>query len=229
MNFDIVLLDLESQRDFFLPSGSYYTREAESARKNLYTLFEWARKNAQPVISTVLRVAPNHQGPMGPKPHCLEDTDGEKKLSRTLIRPYIDLGLQNSTDLPANLFETYRQVIFEKRNTDIFAHARIERLMTEMSNICFVLCGAGVAQGLVEAAIGLRMRGFGVVIAKDAVVDLNDPHANFAYERMNAKGCVFAKTKDIVAPATRAGQTPFAQFADNERFQFKKSRNHQSA
>jgi nicotinamidase-related amidase len=203
MHTNLILLDIESQRDFFLPTGSCYTEAADRRRGNLYRLFDWARKTRRPVISTVLRVPPGQVGPLGEAPHCIEGTPGERKLHKTLLRPYVNLGLQNTTDLPEDLFRRYRQVIFEKRHTDIFAHARIERLITELPRCTFVLCGAGAAGGVVQAAVGLRNRGFSVVLATDAVLCLQHPQARMALRRMLAKGVLFVKTREIVRPVKR--------------------------
>jgi len=211
MDYERIVLDIETQRDFFLPSGSLYSPAAAEAARNIYRIFEWVRANNIPVISTVLRVRPGVRGPMGERPHCVDGTNGEKKLPRTVLPRRVNLGLLNSTDLPENLLGRYQQVIFEKRNTDIFAHARAERLLTELRGSTFILCGAGVAQGLVQAAVGLRTRGFGVIVARDAIVDFGHPHADMARLRMQAKGAIFAPTADIVAtpipPKRRAFRT----------------------
>ncbi len=208
MNFDLVLLDIETQRDFFVPGGSCYRPSANNVRCNIYALFDWARANDQPVISTVLRIPGGRIGPLAEVPHCLEYGPGERKLHRTILRPYINLGLRNSTDLEADLFDRYRQVIFEKRHTNIFFHARAERLISELSRVSFVLCGAGVAGGVVQAALGLRNRGFGVILATDAVLDLGSPRAKMAYKQMYTKGVLFAKTRKIIAPPPRLVASP---------------------
>jgi len=198
-----ILLDIETQRDFFLPGGSCYTRGARGAARRIYELFRWARRNRIPVISTVLRVRPNERGPLAPVPHCIDGSRGEQKLSRTVLPRRINLGLRNTTDLPADLWN-YQQILFEKRCTDLFLHARAERLITELPMTTFVICGAGVAGGIVQAAIGLRFRGFEVILASDAVLDLGDPLAEMAYRRMAAKGVVFARTWEILPPPTPA-------------------------
>lgn len=208
MKYDLILLDIEVQRDFFVTRGACYTPEVESVRPNVYALFDWAKRNGQPIISTVLRVPKGRLSPLAEVPHCIEGTPGERKLARTIIRPYLNLGLRNTTDLPDNLFEQYRQVIFEKRNTDIFLHARAERLLTELPQVSFILCGAGVAHGIVQAAVGLRMRGFGVVLATDAVLGLNDSRTGMAYSRMSAKGVLFLKTREIIKPPRLAPPGP---------------------
>jgi nicotinamidase-related amidase len=91
-------------------------------------------------------------------------------------------------------------VIVEKRDTDILAHARIERLISELDPTTWIICGAGLARGVLQAAVGLRSRGHAVVLAKDAVLELDDPLAEMAWRRIEAKDVVLAETADLVAP-----------------------------
>ncbi len=203
MKFDRILLDTETQRDFFEPGGSCYRRPASDVAKQIYKLFSWARSSRIPVLSTALRVRRGEIGPLAKLPHCIDNTEGERKLSRTLLPRRINLGLRNITDLPREIFRHYQQVIFEKRATDIFTHTRIERLITELEADNFIICGAGLAKGIVEAAVGLRARGFGVIVAQDAVLDLDDPLTEMAYLRMEAKGVIFAPTAKIIVPIRR--------------------------
>lgn len=208
MDFDRILLDVETQRDLFLPKAPCYTPRARKASSAIFKLFRWARQEDIRVVSTVLRLRDGN-GPFGAKPHLVEGTDGEKKLPRTILRNRIDLGLRNNTDLPPGLLEDYQQVIFEKRQTDIFKHAKAERLITELPMVTWVVCGAGVAQGVVEAAVGLRNRGFSVILAEDAVVDFDHEHAEMAYLRMRAKGVQFCKTAEIIKPRAKLRPKPF--------------------
>jgi len=198
-----ILLDIETQRDFFSRGGSCYDRRAPRVARNIYRLFTWARICGVPVLSTVLRLRRREPGPLADRPHCIEGTDGEEKLPRTVLARRINLGLRNTTDLPDHLFRRHQQVIFEKRHPDVFAHARIERLITELPSATFVLCGAGVAGGIVQAAVGLRSRGFDVVLAEDAVLELRPDAARMARLRMEAKGVVFATAEQITAPKPR--------------------------
>jgi nicotinamidase-related amidase len=198
---DRILLDIETQTDFFLPEGNCYTKQAAKARARIYDLFAWARAENVPVVSTVLRVRPGEQGPLCRKPHCIDGTEGEKKVPRTILRNHVDFGLRNTTDLPVDLFERHQQVIFEKRNTDLFGHARAERLITELEPSTWVICGAGLAQGIFEAAVGLRARGHDVQLASDAVAHLKDAQAEMAIRRMIAKDVQVAATEDIIAEA----------------------------
>ena len=194
-----ILLDIETQKDFFEVGGSCYVAGSAAIARRVYRLFDWARYEGVQVISTVLRNRPGERGTMRPVDHCIDGTHGEQKLERTILDTCINLGLRNSTDLPLDLFERHQQVIFEKRHTDIFLHTRAERLITELGQTTFIICGAGVAGPIIQTAIGLRVRGFGVILASDAVVDFGDSEADMAYRRMLAKGVVFTRTSQIIA------------------------------
>lgn len=229
MTYDRILLDIETQRDFFHPSGGLYSPKSAKAMERITKLFDWARNNEIPVISTVLRVRPFDRGPFGETPHCIDGTDGEKKMPRTTLPKRLNMGLLNTTDLPVNIFRTYQQVIFEKRDTDIFAHARAERLLTELTNSTFVICGAGVAQGIVQAVVGLRSRGFGVIIASDAILDFDHEAAKMAYLRMEAKGAIFAPTAELIAPLPKRRAAAFRGGAAPERPPVSTSRTRKSS
>jgi len=195
-----ILLDFETQRDFFSPGGSCYVRSASEVARHVGELFTWAKRQDVPVISTLLRVRRQERSPLASVPHCVEDGDGERKIECAILRRRTNLGLRNVTDLDPHIFDRYQQVIFEKRDTNIFKHPRIERLISQLKPTTFILCGAGVADGIVQAAIGLRSRNFGVILATDAVLDFDDPRAEMAYLRMEAKCVVFAPTARIVTP-----------------------------
>ena len=194
------LLDIECQRDFFTRGGKCHKGVASLAAKRVYELFAWARSFRIPVISTVLRS--RRDVGAGNGRYCVEGSDGERKLARTVLSRRVNLGLRNTTDLPEDLLASYRQVIFEKRNTDIFTHARAERLITRLNSGTFVICGAGIEHGIVQAAVGLRNRGFEVIVASDAVVAVDPEAGEMACRRMEAKGTIFLPTRQIVAEHT---------------------------
>ena len=206
MRHERFLLDMETQYDFFVRGGSCFQNGASDAAKRIYALFSMARTARIPVISTLLRVRPTDHGPLADVPHCVDGTRGERKLAGTVLRRCINFGLRNSTDLPPDLWERYQQVVVEKRHTDIFAHARLERLITRIDHGTFILCGAGVAGGLAQAAVGLQSRGFHVIVAADAVLDLGHLDASMARRRMKAKGALFLPTRQIIATVTAAAR-----------------------
>jgi nicotinamidase-related amidase len=217
---DRVLLDIESQQDFFSPEGALYRPESSRVARRIARLFAWSRVNDIPVISTVLRLRAGERGPLSSKPYCVDDTEGEQKLAKTVLARRINLGLLNTTDLPDHIFQRYQQVIFEKRNADIFGHARAERLITELPLCTFVLCGAGISAGIVQAAVGLRSRGFPVILASDAALAVSPEQAMMAHLRMAAKGVVYATTESIIAPVAKPRRLSFRSTPKLERQAF---------
>jgi len=193
------VLDLEAQRDFFDPDGACYRPDSLAVARAIGRLFDWIRAEGISVISTVLRLPSGELGPMSCHYHCITGTVGEQKLPRTVLDSRINFGIRNVTDLPGSVLADYQQVIFEKRHTDIFKHARLERLLTERQPATVILCGAGVGQGIVEAAIGLRSRRVHVIAASDAILDLDAPNQYMPVERMRAKGVLFVPVDDIIA------------------------------
>jgi nicotinamidase-related amidase len=217
---ELVLLDMESQRDFFSPGGSLYRPDSAGVYRHISRLFAWARANEIRVISTLLRLRPGQRGALSPRPYCVDDTEGEQKMPRTVLARRINMGLRNTTDLPDHIFRQYQQVIFEKRDADIFAHARIERLITELPLCTFVLCGAGISAGIYKAAIGLRSRGLPVILASDAALTVALEQADIAHLRMAAKGVVYATTESIIAPVPKPRRLSFRQVPKLERQAF---------
>ena len=195
-----MLLDIETQRDFLAPRGSCYTPAAAAVARQIHKLFDWASSQNVPVLSTVIRMRNTEKGTLANTPYCVEGTNGEKKLPGTILPRWVDLGLRNSTDLPSDIFDRYQQVIVEKRDTDLFAHARLERLITELPPTTFVICGVGLSGGIVQATVGLRTRGFGVIVASDAVLSLNEDTRIMSILRMEAKGAIFVPTSEIISP-----------------------------
>ena len=202
MSHKLVLLDLETQRDFFLLHGPCSVPESPVALHHILELFTWARRENIFVISTVLRNRPGQHSTTTDIPHCIEGTKGEIKARGTLLPNRINLGMHNDTDIPSDLLESYQQAIFEKRTNNIFTHAKLERLISEIPTATFIICGAGMVHIAAHAAIGLRSRGSGVILASDATTTVDIPAGKMAQLRMKAKGVVFARTSQIVSQSS---------------------------
>ncbi|MBT3198898.1 MAG: isochorismatase family protein [Phycisphaerales bacterium] len=197
MSYERILLDMEVQADFFCSSGRFYSKKNGQALKQIKQLLRWAKTQSVPVISTLLRTVSGTGGPH----YCIEGTPGELRVPRTVFPNHRAFGTRRTTDLPQDILEHYPQVLFEKRDTNALSNLRIERLLTQLNgNTTFILCGAGLADGIAQTAIALRTRKFGVILAQDAVADLGDPNADMALRRMLAKGVICCPTSKIIAP-----------------------------
>ena len=190
-----ILVDINTQRDFFLAGGNNCIRNHRRVLANVRRVMAWARRNNIRVISTC-EVYPNHNG-ADSVGYCIDGTEGQKKIRYTLLSGRANFTADGSSDLPAEVLRQHRQIILHNRCVDPFEEPRIERLLTEVRADNFVLIGAS-AEGAVEAtALGLLQRGKKVSVVVDAVGSLDKRKARLAIRKMGVKGAKLIETKKL--------------------------------
>lgn len=190
-----ILVDINTQRDFFLARGNACIRSHRKILTNVRRMMAWAKRNDVRVISTC-EVYPNHNG-VNEVGYCIDGTEGQKKIRYTLLSNRASFSADSSTDFPADILRQYRQIVLHKRCVDPFDEPRIERLLSEVRADNFVLIGAS-AEGAVRAmALGLLQRGKKVSVVIDAVGLLNKREAKLAFRKMKAKGAKLIETKKL--------------------------------
>ena len=190
-----VLVDVGTQRDYFLESGTACIRNHRRVLANIRRMMAWARHDEIRIISTC-EVYPNNNG--GSAIHyCLDGTEGQKKIRYTLLSKRISFAADGSTDLPLDLLRQYNQIILYNRTTDPFDEPRIERLLSEIKADNFVLMGADAAGAVKAMALGLLQRGKRVSVVVDAVGAHDNREAELALRKMQAKGAKLIETKNI--------------------------------
>lgn len=188
-----ILLDINTQKDFLLASGNACSKNHDKVLVNVRRMMAWARRRKISVISTC-EVYPNNNG-ISETNYCLDGTEGQKKISYTLLKNRINFPADGSTDLPRDILRKYKQIILHKRMVDPFEEPRIERLLSEVKASEFILMGVD-AEGAVKAtALGLRQRGKTVSIVVDAVGSHNKREAKLAFRKMKAKGAKLTETR----------------------------------
>ncbi len=189
------MIDIDTQNDFLLSSGRACVRNYEEVLINIRRVMAWIRREKVPVISTA-EVYPNNNGcsAMG---YCLDGTEGQKKITCTLLNDRASFPADNINSLPADVLLAYRQVILHKRCIDPFDEPRIERLLSEVEADEFILIGAGTEYAVRATALGLLHRGKKVSIIVDALGSHNKREAKLALRKMQAKGAKLIMTKDV--------------------------------
>jgi len=190
-----LLIDVDTQKDFLLPTGRACVRNQAEVLTNIRRVMAWARRGKVPVISTA-EVYPNNNG-CSEISYCLEGTDGQKKVPCTLLNDRVSFPADNTNALPADVLLAYRQVILHKRCIDPFDEPRIERLLSEVEADEFILIGAGTEYAVRATALGLLHRGKKVSIIVDALGSHNKREAKLALRKMQAKGARLIMTKDV--------------------------------
>ena len=190
-----ILVDINTQRDFFLTEGSACTRNHRRVLGRIRRMIAWARYKHIPVISTC-EIYPNNNG-LSEIDYCLAGTDGQKKISYTLMNNKLNFAADDGTDLPRNVLRQYRQVILHKRCVDPFDEPRIDRLFSEVQAGEFVLIGAITEEAVKTTALGLLQRGKKVCIVTDAVGSRDKRLAKLAIRKMKAKGAKLIEAKKL--------------------------------
>jgi nicotinamidase-related amidase len=190
-----LLIDVDSQKDFLLPTGNACVSNHQEVLANIRRIMAWARREKVPVISTA-EVYPNNNG-CSEIGYCLDGTEGQKKLPCTLLTDRVSFPADDKNALPADVLLAYRQVILHKRCVDPFDEPRIERLLSEVEADEFILIGAGTEDAVRATAMGLLHRGKKVRIIVDALGSHNAREAKLALRKMQAKGAKLIKTKDV--------------------------------
>jgi len=190
-----LLIDVDTQKDFLLPTGRACVRNQAEVLANIRRVIAWARLGKVPVISTA-EVYPNNNG-CSEMSYCLDGTEGQKKVPCTLLNDRVSFPADNKNALPADVLLAYRQIILHKRCIDPFDEPRIERLLSEVEADEFILIGAGTEDAVRATAMGLLHRGRKVRIIVDALGSHNSKEAKLALRKMEAKGAKLIMTKNV--------------------------------
>ncbi len=190
-----ILIDISTQRDFFLAGGKACIRNHRRVLTNLRRMLAWARHNNIPVISTC-QVYPNNNGGSAVD-YCLDGTEGQRKIHYTLLQKRISFPADGHDDLPHDILKDYDQVILHKRCTDPFDEPRIERLFTELRAGEFILIGANAEDAVLATALGLLQRSKRVTVVIDAVGSRDSKAGALAMRKMQAKGAHIVEAKRI--------------------------------
>ncbi len=186
-----VLIDVDTQKDFFIASGTACIRNHRRVLMNIRRAMAWARAKNLRVVSTNLCKA----GKNGDE-FCVIGTNGQRKISYTLRNRRVVLAADGCTDLQRDIFVYYDQIILQKRCNDPFDEPRAERFLSELKADEFIVIGA-MAEGAVAATVlGLLQRGKKVTIFADAVGTHNRRKADVAFRKMKAKGASLVETRD---------------------------------
>ncbi|MHC4620594.1 MAG: cysteine hydrolase family protein [Planctomycetota bacterium] len=192
-----ILIDVDTQRDFFLASGKACTRNHRRILERIRRVMAWARRNNIAVISTC-EVYPNNGNGNGNGEYCCVDgTDGQKKIRYTLLSNRVSFPADGNMDLPGDLLQRYKQVILHKRCADPFDEPRIERLLSEVRAEEFILIGSVTEKAVQATVLGLLQRGKNVRVVVDALGLHDKKGAKLALRKMEAKGAKLIEAKRL--------------------------------
>lgn len=194
-----VLVDLNTQRDFFEPDGASPVVGVEFFNASLRRVIAWAKRNQVPVVSSMdvhRSVEPSYDG--APK-HCVEGTVGQSKLPFTLLPNRVFIAGDNTIAVPIDLFRRHQQVIFPQRSNDLFANPKADRFITQLVASEFILFGAIVEHEIKAVALGMLARSKSVTIITDGCGCWNPPASELSLRQMEAKGAKLRTVEMLLA------------------------------
>ena len=189
-----IIVDIDTQRDFFLASGKACVRNHRRVLANIRRVSAWARLKNVRMISTAQIYNGNGNGDRC----CLAGSDGQKKISYTIRQRHITFDADGCTDLPRDILKEYDQIILQKRCVDPFDEPRADRILSEVKVSEFILFGATTEEAVKATALGLLVRRKNVTILVDALGSIDKEAAEVALRQVEAKGANLVETKSLL-------------------------------
>ncbi len=199
----LVFVDIDTQFDFMDPQGKLYVPGAEKLQENLRRLTEIARERGILVIAT----ADNHPEDAEEfaewPPHCVMGTPGQLKMPYTSFANPFRVPWQEPPK--AEEIPLEGQVIIEKNALSCFTNPScdpyLRRVAKELSGdepVTFVVYGVATDYCVRAATLGLRERGYPVMVVEDAIAGVSEETTKQALEEMRRAGAQFVTTDQVV-------------------------------
>jgi len=198
-NWDRVLVDVCTQRDFLDSAGVLRVANRQELLPRLARIFAWAARSRVAMVSSVESHRPSE--PLAGFPlHCIDDTAGQQKVEFAYLHPWILVEVDNTLALPPNLRERYRQLIFRKRARDVLGNPKADRFLTQLEPEEFILFGVGLERAIRSLALGLLARHKTVTVVDDACGYWSSADAELAVRQLGAKHIRVVSTEELTAP-----------------------------
>lgn len=194
-----VIVDLNTQRDFFDVGGASPVLNVTGLFARLRRVVAWAKRNQVPIVSSMDCHRPAEANGPGVPRHCVEGTLGQSKLPFTLMPNRIYVAGDNTLSVSVDLFRQHQQVIFPLRSRDLFANPKADRFLTQLSADEFIVCGAIAEHEVKAVVLGLLIRNRSVTVVTDACGSWSQSELDLALRQISAKGAVLLTSEQLLA------------------------------
>jgi nicotinamidase-related amidase len=199
-SFDRILVDMNTQCDFLLPTGAVPVANRAQILPNIRRLMNWARIEEMPVMSSLECHRPG-ESLKGLPLHCIDRSGGQRKLPFTLMARRMVIHADNTFDLPLDPFRRYQQLIFTKRSVDFLSNPKADRLVNSLFVGHVVVFGVLAEQCVRALVLGLLTRQIRTVVVSDACGHWCCNEADLALRQMGAKGAILVTTEELLSGA----------------------------
>ena len=194
----MVFVDVDTQADFMLPTGSLYVPGAEQIIPNLARLVEFARGHDVPVVSSADAHSLSDDEFQQFPPHCVKGTSGQKKLPETLLAKWTVLPNEQHPEPEAEEIARCRQWILEKQKFDLFTNIHAAFLFEKLDAGQYVVFGVATEYCVREAVLGLLQQGRPVTVVEDSIWAIEAGSGQAALQEMQNAGARLLRTQELL-------------------------------
>jgi nicotinamidase/pyrazinamidase len=197
MNEHLVFLDVDTQVDFMLPTGSLYVPGAEEIVPNLRKLMTYAQERHILVLSSADAHPADDPSFAEWPPHCVIGTSGQRRILETQLPAAIVI--PNQPGAFARPVEWRGQFIIEKQAYDVSTNANFDAILASLGPRRFIVFGVATEYCVLSSTLALRRRGLPVDLVTDAVRAITEEGGRKAIEEMAAAGVRLVNTAEVCA------------------------------
>lgn len=187
---DVILWEVDVQRDFVLPGGKLYVPGAEKLLPNIRRLTDAARGGKAFLVSHGDFHTPNDPEFKIFPPHCVKGTPGSELVPEAITEKVARVENEPDAKIPQDL-SPYQQILLEKQTLSIFESSHADELLRKLgSQAEFVVFGVVTEYCVSFAVKGLIERGRRVAVVQDAIETLKKEEGEKAiaeFQRMGAR------------------------------------------
>lgn len=198
MRDDIILWEVDTQRDFMLPDGKLYVPGAERLLPNIRRLTDAARGGHVLLISHgCIHTSDDPEFASFP-PHCVEGTEGAQFIPEALTEKVAVVPNHEAARLPED-FSQFHQLHLHKQTLDIFESRHVHSLVGRLPRHAEIFVFGVVTEYCVRfAAKGLLDRGRKVSVITDAIETLNPEESRRTLAELKALGARLVTTDQVL-------------------------------
>jgi len=193
----LVFIDVDTQRDFCEPSGSLYVRE--SPVHTFRQLTRLAVSQGIPIVGSV--DAHDFDDPEFESfpAHCVRGTEGALKVEGTLPEKSRFLTGSGGCMCEATKlrYGDYQAVYCEKQTFSLFSNPQAADVLHHLHRKTAVVYGVATEYCVKAAVLGLRERGYNVLVVTDAIAGVSPTDDAEARAEMTAAGAVFIYSAEL--------------------------------
>lgn len=196
--------DVDTQNDFMNKNGALPISGAEKIIPNLKKLTTYALKNDIRILGSVDRHFEDDEELKKFPPHCMDGTEGQRKIEETLSDEIIYIenktGVGQYRKYPKeeleNIVQSGRPVYFEKQEIDVATNPYFEKIMKMLNPDSITVYGVATDYCIKSAVFDLLNYG-DVYLVRNAIKSIDKDKGKKALKEMLDSGVLLTDTKEV--------------------------------